>query len=553
MFDYSKLNQAIPGFRGARRSALLAVTICSMPLALAVTPAAQAAVPADASILNQIGATQLAAMHPNLNGAGVVVAQVEAGGNNFEADPNAVAQPTAGLLTYINSTGASSTTYSSAAGSGHANMVGNFFYGGAGYGVAAGVAHVYNYNSSYFLRDVVGGNSTNTPVLPAPSTAGAVANPTPPTADGDAPPIPAKVVNQSFIITPSANSPMTPVPETYYNIQYDNYTDLYGTIFVSGVGDGTYTQTFPNSEINPPATAYNSIAVGAYGGQTGVGPTTDGRSKPDIVAPGSATSYTTALVSGAATLLVQAGSRGTGYSAGDGFTPSTYATAATDERTIKALLLNGAVKPAGWSQTYTNAVGGTQTGALDPRYGAGVLNVYNSYQQLAAGREAPTSTGTGVSGGAEKSAVGWDFNTISTASQVNTYEFNLAAVPSGSSYTLTTTLVWNVGLTPYDGMQSLNNLQLQLFGPNGQLIGASASLVDNVQELYLQNLTAGQYNLVVTGIPGGVFGAATPYALAFNFQDPAGPSVPEPSVLALLAAGMALPLLKRLHRNKCVS
>ncbi len=535
MLAYSSINKAITGSRRSPRLALLAVAVFSVPLALAATPAARAAT--DASILNQIGAVQLAATHPNLNGAGIVVAQVEAGGSNFEVDPAAVSQPATGFFTYIDSNGDSSTTYSGADGSGHANMVGNFFYGGGGYGVAAGVSHVYNYNSSYFLADIVGGSSNN---IPVPNSTQSLDN-------GDAPPIPAKVVNQSFIITPSVDSPMVPVPESYYNIEYDNYTDLYGTIFVSGVGDGTYTQTFPNSQINPPATAYNSIAVGAYGGQTGVGPTTDGRSKPDIVAPGSATSYSTALVSGAAALLVQAGNGGTGYSAADGFTPSTYAAAATDERTIKALLLNGAVKPAGWSQTYTNAFGGTQTGALDPRYGAGVLNVYNSYQQLAAGREAPTG------GTAEKSATGWDFNTISTASQANTYDFKLAAVPPGSTYTLTATLVWNVGLTPYNGTQSLNNLELQLYGPNGQLISSSASLVDNVQELYLQNLSAGQYNLVVTGIPGGVFGAATPYALAFNFQDPTGPSVPEPSVLALLAVGLALPLLKRSCRKTRVS
>ena len=541
----SKLNVASQHLRWSGGYALVAAACCVIPVALSATSIAQAAASADASTLAEIGATQLAAMHPNLNGAGVVVAQVEAGGNNFEANPAAVGQPSTGFFTYIDSNGASSDTYASGDGSGHASTVGNLFYGGGGYGVAAGVAHVYNYNSSYFLADVVGGSSRNIPVVPTTPAADPVANPTEPATNGDAPPIPAKVVNQSFIITPSSASPFVSVPESYYNIQYDNYTDLYGTIFVSGVGDGTYTQTFPNSEINPPATAYNSIAVGAYGGASGVGPTTDGRSKPDIVAPGAATSYSTPLVSGAAALLVQAGTGGTGYSATDGLTSATYTTDATDERTIKALLLNGAVKPAGWSQTFTNVFGATQTGALDPRYGAGVLNVYNSYQQLAAGREAPTGTG----GGMEKSITGWDFNKISTAGQTNTYEFNLASVPAGSSYTLTATLVWNVGLTAYDGAQSLNNLQLELFGPSGQLISSSASLVDNVQELYLQNLSAGPYSLVVTGIPGGEFEATTPYALAFNFQDPSGPSVPEPSVLALLAAGLTLPLLKRMRRK----
>ena len=51
---------------------------------------------------------------------------------------------------------------------------------------------------------------------------------------------------------------------------------------------------------------------------------------------------------------------------------------AFDIRTIKALLLNGAVKPADWTNIAPSP--------LDTRYGAGVLNVLNSYEQLAGGR-----------------------------------------------------------------------------------------------------------------------------------------------------------------------
>ena len=51
---------------------------------------------------------------------------------------------------------------------------------------------------------------------------------------------------------------------------------------------------------------------------------------------------------------------------------------AADMRTIKALLLNGAIKPADWTNNPPSP--------LDTRYGAGVLNVFNSYEQLAGGK-----------------------------------------------------------------------------------------------------------------------------------------------------------------------
>ena len=123
--------------------------------------------------------------------------------------------------------------------------------------------------------------------------------------------------------------------------------------------------------VNPPATCYNGIGVGAYGGSSSIGPTLDnGRAKPDITAPGlRTTSFSTPQVAGAAAVLMQAGLRGDG--GGD-------TNSAADIRTVKALLLNGAIKPADWTNHAASP--------LDTRYGAGVLNVFNSYKQLAGGK-----------------------------------------------------------------------------------------------------------------------------------------------------------------------
>jgi Subtilase family len=102
----------------------------------------------------------------------------------------------------------------------------------------------------------------------------------------------------------------------------DNYAATFGTIFASGVGNGGP----PNS----PATCYNGMGVAAFGGASSVGPTLDGRSKPDITAPANVTSYSTPLVTGGASIVVQAaGTTANG----------------NDPRTVKALLLNGAIKP----------------------------------------------------------------------------------------------------------------------------------------------------------------------------------------------------------------
>ena len=83
-----------------------------------------------------------------------------------------------------------------------------------------------------------------------------------------------------------------------------------------------------------------------------------------------------------------------------------------DIRTIKALLLNGAVKPAGLDNIAPSP--------LDTRYGASVLNVLNAYEQLAGGKHGYVVSTTVATGGAHPPTgpsgsiavlSGWDFNT----------------------------------------------------------------------------------------------------------------------------------------------
>src|SRR5271170_24826 len=326
-----------------------------------------------------------------LTGAGVDVAQVEAEEGEstgtlfyFEDNPAYVNQP-ANFFEYIDSNGHTSTspgavstigstTYTDEI-SAHAENVGRWYFGegAANWGSAAyGISHVDNYDAGWFQDDVVFTGSVS----------GQTFNPTT-LAHSDA------VVNQSFVNS-SATASEIQLIDSGYDYYTNYYTDKFsntdggdfGPIFVSAIGNGTQTSTTPASDINPPATMYNGIAVGLYGANV-PGPTYDGRSKPDIVTPDNVaeSSYAAPQVSAAAAILVQAGGLGPvssgNYSGPVGFTVSNgglakaaYETDAMDERTVKALLLNGADKPLGWSHTHTQP--------LNQLYGSGIFDVYNS-------------------------------------------------------------------------------------------------------------------------------------------------------------------------------
>lgn len=528
----------------------------------------------------EMGLTQLQQIAPGLTGAGVAVAQVEASvssttENAFEPNPSGVgANPN--LFTFINSNGVSSASYSGSYGSWHANNVAAIFYGSSGVSTSISAVYVYAENWYYdteYLKYTPINSST-----------------------GQAP----AVVNQSFMMPGMSSG-----ESQYYDNTWDNYAALYNVLYVTAIGDGQTTSTSPVSYINPPADSYNGIAVGVYTGAetngiyspstgaqaTWVGPTWDGRSKPDLVAPAPAqgpwTSYTAPEVSGVATLMEQAG-RGTNLSAPVGLSASdssiasgsatAYTTAATDIRTVKALLLNGAVKPTGWTNSYTvnngtysyNAVNANAITPLDPRYGAGVVNAYNSYENLAGGEHnftsttaqsiaalpsvtsAPTANFSGsftqaASATNPATITGWNLATIAastTSNAVENYDFNLTGT-SLNSWDLTATLTWNKDYPGAPGPSGINHLMLFLLNSSGQRVASSTSMLDNVQQininpaLGINSLAPGQYDLAVEML-GGVNAISTSdtYALAWNFVDPT--SVPEPTALAIFALGLSL-------------
>jgi hypothetical protein len=452
---------------------------------------------AQTDYLNAMGLPELRAT-TNLNGAGIRVAQPEAnetGGNPpaFEINPAAVGQPS-GLFSYYSLLG-SATGYPNAVGveSSHGNTVAGLFYGPA-VGVATNLAHVDSFDADYFINACIVSN------LVAYNAA---------------------IVNQSFVDT-DTNS------QSAYDDAYDNYALQHKILFVSGAGNLGLT----GPRVLPPSTSYNGISVSAYYGGInygGIGPTPyGGRCKPDLTGLSQFTSASTPLVSGAAALLMQGALRGDG--GGD-------TNSAVDMRTIKAVLLNGAVKPAGWTNSSVSP--------LDARHGAGLVNVFNAWQQLAGGRQASlvsslVNTGaahppTGATG-TVTTLSGWDFrtNTSSVApglDSVQHYYFNVSNANPAATFNLTATLVWNRQIN----QSAINNLNLFLYNcANSNLVACSTSLVDNVEHIYQPSLPPGRYDLQVWKAGGtGIVSTAEPCALAFAF-------VPSPTLALTGGANPAL-------------
>lgn len=422
-----------------------------------------------------IGIYWLRTATTNLNGAGIRVAQPEGLLSDpppaWEVNPAIAGQPT-NLFTY--SSGSIFTNvFPNALGveSTHADRVGQLFYGIPD-GAAMNVAHVDTFDEGTFVNLV-----------------------------NNLKPVNDSVVNQSFTFD------VLPVPDQQAaDQQYDNYAAQYKTLFVSGAGNVDTVQS--------PSTCYNGIGVAAYGTvNSSIGPTIDnGRCKPDITAPEYVTSFSTPQVAGSAALLMQAALRGDGGNARK---------SAFDPRTIKALLLNGAVKPADWTN-------GSAT-PLDARYGAGVLNVFNSYKQLIGGRQSYIASTRIASGSAhppnfKKKTMsvlnGWDFNNITSSGNGNTakdgvnhYYFNVTN--SSGNYLCNATLVWNRQFAK----TNINNLDLFLYNcANSNLVACSTSLVDNVEHIFISDLPPGRYDLQVS--KAGSTGMVSPtesYALAFAF------------------------------------
>lgn len=195
-------------------------------------------------------------------------------------------------------------------------------------------------------------------------------------------------------------------------------------------------------------------------------------------------------------------------------------TGATRTEPMRAILLAGATKEEFplWSHTPTQP--------LDTTFGAGELNVLNSYLIQAGGE----FNGTVLAPGSSVGDFGWDYGSIDGTNDLH-YQFD---VPNGrTARELSIVLAWNVDVVDTDpGAQfvpshTLANLDLVFADATGGIIATSASTIDNVEHIYLTDLPAGTYQLRVSSDRARDFG------LAWRT-----PSIPEPSSVGLVACAI---------------
>jgi hypothetical protein len=253
--------------------------------------------------------------------------------------------------------------------------------------------------------------------------------------------------------------------------------------------------------------------VGARGGDSSGGYTRidgEGRCKPELIAPKNLTSFSTPVVTACAARLLEQGDR---LAAQHPDNPA--AIHATRPETIKAALLSGATKLKGWQPEDGKP--------LDSHMGAGRVNFAHSYEILAG----KPSTDSKL-----RRSAGWRYQELGPTRD-RTYRFEISRRLGETTVTLT----WHRKVSGLGGrfnfagqsagrwspQAGLANFDLELtrLDRHGQpeVVGESASDIDNVEHLYLEQLKPGRYRLKVSRKADGYDGA-WPYALAWRIAPP---------------------------------
>ena len=298
------------------------------------------------------------------------------------------------------------------------------------------------------------------------------------------------------------------------------------------------------------ADAFNAITVGVTSGVHDSGTYAvdalyvANRTRPTLVAPGNysgdpnaidtKTSYAAPQVAAATAVLLETAAN-PALSNGSYLGPRTGRTVHHAETTeaIKAALMAGADRAVdnAFGPDLSDYAVDTANG-LSRAYGAGQLNVYNSYRIIAAGEQDSAEDGNP----ADIGRFGFDydpaFGGANASNATASYEFTAGA----GHHTLIASLVWNLdvvgGDTGFSTNATLYNLDLLLYDLDAsgtEPIVASSSLIDNTENLFFELTTGHRYSMqVAPGIDQGTF--EWDYALAWQVT-------PEPASLVLLVLG----------------
>jgi autotransporter-associated beta strand protein len=264
----------------------------------------------------------------------------------------------------------------------------------------------------------------------------------------------------------------------------------------------------------------NSIAVGVTHGNhpTGTleigGVYSAGRTKPDLVVPAYVTSFAAPVVSGASAVLIQTGHANPSLSNGS-YTlarlPAQRIYHAETSEVIKAALLSGADRLVFNSDgttilDYRDASFLTANG-MDTRFGAGQLNVYNSYGIIAGGEQNALQDGGATSIGPAGFDYDPKFGGANGSNNTATYDFTAG----WTGQTLAASLVWNARVnidqlrtSPYNKasavtLHDLNLTLLDITSPtNPVLVALSSGALQNTENIHVSLQAGRRYRMQVT-------------------------------------------------------
>jgi hypothetical protein len=402
---------------------------------------------------------------------------------------------------------------------GHATTVGTVFYGNSS-SIAPGITSIDCYDAGYWTGTSFLLYGTYTPLISS-----------------------SRVANHSYVGGMDPASTVQVLARLDWVIDRDDYINVVG---MNNGGAGNNVPLLGSS--------FNAIAVGLSNGGAAYGsyplattPSTPyasgSRTRPDLVAPSDYTSFATPMVSAAAALLVQVGHNGGTTLSTDPVVKSTTNrngdTIYNAERSevVKAALMAGASRISpNFNQSY---VVNTANG-LNNIYGAGQLNIYNSYHVIAGGEQ--NSREDYLAGGGEIKGVGFDydpaFGGANGSNKTGTYIFKTL-----STGDLSASLVWNLkvaGATGqgFDTSATLYHLGLYLYdvSDNNRLVASADSPVDNTQNLWTSLDSDQIYQLIVQVDPGQL-DFLWDYGLAWNITAETG-HAPVPPSIYLLATGL---------------
>lgn len=269
---------------------------------------------------------------------------------------------------------------------------------------------------------------------------------------------------------------------------------------------GTRNKTGTNANLL--SAAFNSIAVGRTDGSNSTGSSfidatyTTGRARTEIVAPFKVTSTSTPVVAASAALLVDLGHSKPELST-DSFIRSTLNrnknTIYNAERSevIKAALLAGADRVTDNSllkaniSDYRQPLKNQTHNGLDFRYGAGQLNIFNSYQIIAAGEQNNFEDSAKVKNNI--SDFGFDFDASFGGANNNNKTASYYFSSNGKPQTLYVSLVWNINIqaknknNSFSTTAKLYDLDLILYDitDGKKLMIRSASSIDNSENIWI--------------------------------------------------------------------